>query len=131
MTISTKYGRTYHFPFSPGTTSDDRINHDYWQDVEQLKEVVHTEKLDGENNCLSKHGVLGGDLIFIADAADFAAGEVINGVDDDSTTIGLSPARRRRRLSRRGHRRFLRSRRHGPFGGGADQRDHHARLSRC
>ncbi|MDE6163019.1 MAG: 2'-5' RNA ligase, partial [Bacteroides sp.] len=24
---SKKYGRTYHYPFSPGTTSDDRINH--------------------------------------------------------------------------------------------------------
>jgi hypothetical protein len=22
---SRKYGRTYHFPFSPGTTSDDRM----------------------------------------------------------------------------------------------------------
>ena len=30
MAISTKYGRTYHFPFSPGTTSDDRIYSDYW-----------------------------------------------------------------------------------------------------
>lgn len=57
MTISTKYGRTYHFPFSPGTTSDDRINHNYWDDVAALTEVVCTEKLDGENNCLSKHGV--------------------------------------------------------------------------
>ncbi len=57
MNISTKYGRTYHFPFSPGTTSDDRINHEYWHDIEQLKTIVHTEKLDGENNCLSKHGV--------------------------------------------------------------------------
>ena len=25
--LSEKYGRTYHYPFSPGTTSDDRINH--------------------------------------------------------------------------------------------------------
>lgn len=57
MAISRKYGRTYHFPFSPGTTSDDRINHQYWNDICCLKEVVHTEKLDGENNCLSRHGV--------------------------------------------------------------------------
>lgn len=28
--ISEKYGRTYHYPFSPGTTSDDRINHTYY-----------------------------------------------------------------------------------------------------
>lgn len=57
MTISTKYGRTYHYPFSPGTTSDDRISYAYWDDIAQIDELVHTEKLDGENNCLSKHGV--------------------------------------------------------------------------
>lgn len=57
MAISTKYGRTYHYPFSPGTTSDDRIQHNYWQYISQLPELVHTEKLDGENNCLSKLGV--------------------------------------------------------------------------
>jgi hypothetical protein len=54
---SEKYGRTYHYPFSPGTTSDDRINFDYWSDLQQIRTVVHTEKLDGENNCLSKWGV--------------------------------------------------------------------------
>lgn len=52
-----KYGRTFHFPFSPGTTSDDRIQYDYWSYVQQMPEVVHTEKLDGENNCLSRLGV--------------------------------------------------------------------------
>ena len=57
MSISRKYGRTFHFPFSPGTTSDDRINYDYWEDIAQLKTVIHTEKLDGENNCLSINGV--------------------------------------------------------------------------
>ena len=57
MSISKKYGRTYHYPFSPGTTSDDRINHNYWEDVCRLSAVVHTEKLDGENNCLSRYGV--------------------------------------------------------------------------
>ena len=57
MAISTKYGRTYHYPFSPGTTSDDRIQHDYWQHLSQIPLLVHTEKLDGENNCLSKLGV--------------------------------------------------------------------------
>ncbi len=57
MSISRKYGRTYHYPFSPGTTSDDRIHRDYWSDVSRLKMIVHTEKLDGENNCLSRHGV--------------------------------------------------------------------------
>lgn len=57
MAISKKYSRTLHYPFSPGTTSDDRINNNYWQDLKQIKQIVHTEKLDGENNCLSKYGV--------------------------------------------------------------------------
>ena len=57
MSVSRKYGRTYHFPFSPGTTSDDRISHDYWQDVQRWKSGVLTEKLDGENTCLNKVGV--------------------------------------------------------------------------
>jgi hypothetical protein len=57
MSISRKYGRTYHYPFSPGTSSDDRINHDYWQDIKKIENLVHTEKMDGENNCLSRYGV--------------------------------------------------------------------------
>lgn len=57
MSVSRKYGRTYHYPFSPGTTSDDRINRNYWDAVSRLDTVIHTEKLDGENNCLSKYGV--------------------------------------------------------------------------
>lgn len=57
MSISGKYSRTYHYPFSPGTTSDDRISRNYWQHVSQHKTIVHTEKLDGENNCLSRYGV--------------------------------------------------------------------------
>ncbi|MGC4100824.1 RNA ligase family protein [Ferruginibacter sp.] len=57
MSISKKYGRTFHYPFSPGTSSDDRINYDYWQHISALQTVLHTEKLDGENNCLSRHGV--------------------------------------------------------------------------
>ena len=55
--LSQKYGRTYHFPFSPGTTSDDRFNHTYWEDIEKIETLVHTEKLDGENNCLNQFGV--------------------------------------------------------------------------
>lgn len=54
--LSEKYGRTYHYPFSPGTTSDDRINHTYWEDIREIDTLVHTEKLDGENNCLSRYG---------------------------------------------------------------------------
>lgn len=52
-----KYGRTYHYPFSPGTTSDDRINKNYWQDIQLIDALIHTEKLDGENNCLNQYGV--------------------------------------------------------------------------
>lgn len=55
--LSKKYGRTYHYPFSPGTTSDDRINHTYWDDIRQIETLLHTEKLDGENNCMNQFGV--------------------------------------------------------------------------
>lgn len=57
MAISQKYGRTFHYPFSPGATSDDRISRDYWELITAIPLLVHTEKLDGENNCLSRHGV--------------------------------------------------------------------------
>ncbi len=57
MSISRKYGRTYHYPFSPGTTSDDRIAHSYWAAMQRAPLWIHTEKLDGENNCLSRLGV--------------------------------------------------------------------------
>jgi hypothetical protein len=57
MSISRKYGRTFHYPFSPGTTSDDRICNDYWNNFQSIDAIVHTEKLDGENNCLSRYGV--------------------------------------------------------------------------
>lgn len=52
---SQKYPRTYHFPFSPGTTSDDRIA----RNVDTLYDapIVITEKLDGENTCLNQYGV--------------------------------------------------------------------------
>ncbi|RTK93154.1 MAG: 2'-5' RNA ligase [Neisseriaceae bacterium] len=45
-----KYPRTYHLPWSPGTTSDDRI----LKDVSNFygKQVVVTDKLDGENTNL-------------------------------------------------------------------------------
>ncbi|PLK43522.1 RNA ligase family protein [Emticicia sp. TH156] len=57
MEISRKYGRTHHYPFSPGATSDDRINLNYWEDFQSIQHIVHTEKLDGENNCLNRYGV--------------------------------------------------------------------------
>lgn len=51
-----KYGRTYHLPFSPGATSDDKILHE-WQDLLACPDLVLTEKLDGENTCLKREGV--------------------------------------------------------------------------
>ena len=57
MSLSQKYNRTFHFPFSTGTTSDDRINHDYWIDIQKINQLVITEKLDGENTCLNQFGV--------------------------------------------------------------------------
>lgn len=57
MSISRKYNRTYHFPFSPGTTSDDRINHEYWKYIQEVNRLIITEKLDGENTCLNQYGV--------------------------------------------------------------------------
>lgn len=50
-----KYPRTYHVPFSPGATSDDRICQD-WAAI-LAHELVLTEKLDGENSCLKRQGV--------------------------------------------------------------------------
>ena len=50
-----KYGRTYHFPFSPGASNDDKIQKD-WEDTLNY-EIVMTEKLDGENTCLKSSGI--------------------------------------------------------------------------
>ncbi len=50
-----KYGRTFHLPQSPGTTSDDKI----MSSVDALvsaDEVVFTEKMDGENTTIHSHG---------------------------------------------------------------------------
>jgi len=45
-----KYPRTYHFSFSPGTTSDDRFLPS--DNLFVGKEVVVTEKMDGENTTM-------------------------------------------------------------------------------
>lgn len=50
-----KYPRTMHFPFSPGTTSDDRIASVY-SNFEGPR-IIITEKLDGQNDCVKKKGV--------------------------------------------------------------------------
>jgi hypothetical protein len=50
-----KYNRTYHLSWSPGATNDDRIS----DSVNSLlgKEIVITEKLDGENCGMTDKGV--------------------------------------------------------------------------
>lgn len=53
--IVDKYPRTYHFPFSLGTTSDDRITKNYNQLTN--KRTIWTEKLDGENTSMSEYGL--------------------------------------------------------------------------
>jgi len=57
MSISTKYGRTYHLDFSPGTTSDDRINRDWYEDMLKFERAIETEKMDGGNTCLNGIGI--------------------------------------------------------------------------
>lgn len=57
MTVSTKYPRTYHFPFSPGLQNDDKRVGEDWFDYLRDKELVLTEKLDGQNQYISKDGV--------------------------------------------------------------------------
>ncbi|MBO9473370.1 RNA ligase family protein [Shimia sp. R10_1] len=49
-----KYGRTYHLPNSPGSTSDDKI----MSSLERLKvsDLVITEKMDGENTTIHSGG---------------------------------------------------------------------------
>lgn len=50
-----KYNRTYHLPWSPGSTNDDRIS----KNVDSLlgEEIVITEKLDGENTGMTNDNV--------------------------------------------------------------------------
>lgn len=52
---SKKYPRTYHLPWSPGASSDDKIAAFIDQIIGQP--IVITEKLDGENTCLNQAGV--------------------------------------------------------------------------
>lgn len=47
----TKYPRTYHLPFSPGVTKDDKIQHD----LSYIKGLfIVTEKVDGENTTMTR-----------------------------------------------------------------------------
>lgn len=52
-----KYPRTPHLPWSPGTTADDRKLSGDWFENYRGKEIVITEKLDGENNTVTRNGV--------------------------------------------------------------------------
>ena len=55
---STKYGRSLHAHISLGSTSDDRfMPSGYVQAFANMKELVMTEKLDGQNNCFSSKGL--------------------------------------------------------------------------
>jgi hypothetical protein len=55
---SRKYCRSLHSPLSLGTTSDDRfMPSNYLEVFSDFKELVITEKLDGQNNCFKKDGV--------------------------------------------------------------------------
>lgn len=45
-----KYPRTYHFSFSEGATSDDKITEDDF--ILKNKKIVITEKMDGENTTI-------------------------------------------------------------------------------
>lgn len=58
MSESRKYCRSLHAKISLGTTSDDRFMPDgYVEAFSKMKELILTEKLDGQNNCFNKHGV--------------------------------------------------------------------------
>jgi hypothetical protein len=47
-----KYPRTYHLPFSPEVHSDDKVIPMEFLNNFLNREVIITEKLDGQNNCL-------------------------------------------------------------------------------
>lgn len=52
-----KYPRTFHLPWSPGATSDDKMLSP--EEVSNFigKRIIITEKLDGQNSCLTHNGV--------------------------------------------------------------------------
>lgn len=52
-----KYPRTYHLPWSPGATKDDKKLQGEWFEYFKDKYVVFTEKLDGENTAMTTQDV--------------------------------------------------------------------------
>jgi hypothetical protein len=55
--VNTKYPRTYHLPYSPGATKDDKKLQGDWFKYYIGQEVVITAKLDGENSAMTAHDV--------------------------------------------------------------------------
>lgn len=55
FTNRVKYPRTFHLPWSPGTTEDDKMlaSTDQWLGMD----VVFTEKMDGENTTMYRDGI--------------------------------------------------------------------------
>lgn len=52
-----KYPRTYHLPYSPGATKDDKKLSGNWFNYYIGKEIVITAKLDGENTAMTYNDV--------------------------------------------------------------------------
>ncbi len=55
--MSAKYPRSMHVPFSPGSTSDDKIASYSEFDLFLGRRIIITEKLDGSNVCLTNSNV--------------------------------------------------------------------------
>lgn len=55
--MSSKYPRTFHLPYSKGSTNDDRIS-DSTKSLIGI-DIVITEKLDGSNASITRDGVYG------------------------------------------------------------------------
>lgn len=53
---SPKYNRTFHFPWSPGATNDDKIVTPHVLPIFVKNDLVITEKMDGSNTSLEKDG---------------------------------------------------------------------------
>lgn len=51
-----KYRRTFHLPFSPGATSDDKIMSSDYGALANCADVVATEKMDGECTTIHRGG---------------------------------------------------------------------------
>lgn len=86
-----KYARTYHLPWSKGTTSDDRIS----KNVDSLIDIdiVITEKLDGSNTGITKDGVYGRSHVeFTRNPWDVKSWEIWNrinrNIDEDVYIFG-------------------------------------------